>query len=92
MTNEEKYRQIKETIRHNYMRTFNTKLDDDILYILVAISEMNKTLSKQIKAQNQPKIASKSDLIVWNLSKYLKDFIYLAIIAGLVIIIIFQSK
>lgn len=90
MPNAEQYRQIKESIRSNYKKAFDTDLDDDILYILIALYEVNKNISKEIRRIETPKISSKSDIVVYWLSKHAKDFVYLAIITLLIILLLYK--
>ena len=52
-TRQEEYKQLIEELRHRYKQKYGSALDDEILYIIVRINEMQVDLKRDIRSISQ---------------------------------------
>lgn len=81
MEKTDQYTRIKLDILHRYEKVFGVRLDDESLYIILAIHDLNTNLNKRLKQFDRPLIKSKWELFLFNAPKVAVYLILLLIIA-----------
>lgn len=63
------YDKIVKELRHRYELKYEKVLDDEIIYLIVRMNELEVSLKEEIKKIKEPKASTKLELFVFGLGK-----------------------
>jgi hypothetical protein len=71
MVKETDYNRVLEDIRHIYKQKYNVVMDDELLYIIIRLNEMQGALNKKIESVPKLTFNSGKDYFFYGLGRFL---------------------
>lgn len=73
----ESYRELLDELRHRYFKKYDAKLDDELLYIIIRINELQVDLKKDIQKTSKVAFNHPKDYFYYGLGSGIKWLIIL---------------